>query len=373
MIDSFLHEMPGSRVVFGAGAISKIPREAERLSMTRPLVLSTPGQKEQAERVLQLLEGDTAGLFADARRHTPIDVTEAAIQFAREHRADGLIAVGGGSTTGLSKAIALRTDLPQIAVPTTYAGSELTPILGETRDGLKTTQRSGKVLPEVAIYDVALTLTLPVPVSVCSGFNAIAHAAEALYAQNCSPVILLIAEEALRAITTALPQIVADPSGLPGRNGALYGAWLSGICLGSAGMALHHKLCHVLGGTFDLPHAETHTVVLPHALRHNLAGAPDARLRIARAVGHSDPAAGLQALARQLGAPTALRDLGMPEDGLDHAAELAIRDPYWNPRPVTRHVIRELLQQAWQGTVLGAQPIDQPARNGSCAIPMKPA
>ncbi|MBV8399756.1 MAG: maleylacetate reductase, partial [Acetobacteraceae bacterium] len=252
--------------------------------------------------------------------------------------------------TGLGKAIALRTDLPQVVIPTTYAGSEATPILGETEGGRKTTQRSPQILPEVIIYDVDLTLTLPPALSVTSGMNAIAHAVEALYAQEANPVISMLAEAGIAAIARALPRIVTNPRDPEGRSDALYGAWLCGTCLGSVGMALHHKLCHVLGGTFDLPHAETHTVVLPHAVAYNAAAAPEALARVARAVETTKNAAqGLFDLARNLGAPTSLREIGMPESGLDEAADLAVASPYWNPRPIERDAIRALLDDAWQG------------------------
>ena len=198
--------------------------------------------------------------------HTPTDVTERGLARARELDADCLVALGGGSTTGLGKAIALRTDLPQVAVPTTYAGSEATPILGETVGGRKTTLRSPKVLPEVIVYDVDLTLTLPASLSATSGINAIAHAVEALYAKEANPVVSMLATAGIAALARALPRIAADLRDLDARSDALYGAWACGTCLGSVGMALHHKLCHVLGGTFDLPHAETHAVVLPHAV-----------------------------------------------------------------------------------------------------------
>jgi alcohol dehydrogenase class IV len=250
----------------------------------------------------------------------------------------------------LGKALALRTGINQLCIPTTYAGSEMTPILGETKDGLKTTVRSNDVLPESVIYDVDLTLSLPASLAATSGINAIAHAVEALYARDRNPVISLMAEEGIRALADALPCIVATPGDREARSQALYGAWLCGVCLGTVGMALHHKLCHTLGGTFDLPHAETHTIVLPHALAYNAPLVPDAVVRIARAIGTSDAAQGLYDLARRLNAKLALRDIGMPESGIDRAAELAVTNAYWNPRPLERNAIRELIAQAWAGT-----------------------
>ncbi len=264
-------------------------------------------------------------------------------------RSDGTIALGGGSTTGLGKAIALRTDLPQLVIPTTYAGSEMTNILGETVDGGKTTIRDAKVVPETVLYDVALTLGLPVAVSVTSAMNAVAHAVEGLYAVDGNPVASLMAEESIRSFAVAVPAIVHDPSNIIARSDALYGAWLAGSVLGSTSMALHHKLCHVLGGSFALPHAETHTVVLPHAVAYNAGHAPIAMARIGHALGRTDVAAALFDLAADAGAPTALRDLGMPEAALDRAADIAAESPYPNPRPIERDAVRALLDDAWHG------------------------
>ena len=349
-MEPFVYTALPARVVFGAGTLARVAEEVQRLGCGRALVLSTPPQERDARALADRLGALAAGVFAEAAMHTPTQVTERGLAVARELRADSLVALGGGSTTGLGKAIALRTDLPQLVIPTTYAGSEATPILGETQDGRKTTQRSPKILPEVIVYDVDLTLTLPPALSVTSGMNAIAHAVEALYAEEANPVISMLAEDGIAAISRALPRIVADPRDPQARSDALYGAWLCGTCLGSVGMALHHKLCHVLGGTFDLPHAETHTVVLPHAAAYNAPAAPEAMARVARALGTSQNAPqGLFDLARSLGAPTSLREIGMPESGLDEATDHAVASPYWNPRPIEREAIRALLDDAWQG------------------------
>jgi alcohol dehydrogenase class IV len=261
------------------------------------------------------------------------------------------VAIGGGSTVGLGKAIALESGLPILAIPTTYAGSEMTPIYGLTENGLKRTGKDPRVLPRTVIYDPALTLGLPVGLSVVSGINAIAHAAEGLYAVDGNPVCDLMAAEGIAALGRALPGIHADPGDLQARRDALYGAWLCGTVLGSVGMALHHKLCHTLGGSFNLPHAETHTVVLPHALAYNAEAAPQAMAAISRALGDASgyaPAA-VQRLARALGAPTSLKAIGMPADGLDRAADLAAKTPYPNPRPLDRAALRALLQRAYDG------------------------
>src|ERR1700761_5387271 len=298
-----------SRVIFGSGTVAGLGDEIKRLGCSRALILSTPQQEAEAKALAGGIGPLAAGLYANATMHTPVHVTEQALMVAKDLKADVTVALGGGSTTGLGKAIALRTDLPQIVIPTTYAGSEATPILGETKDGLKTTQRSLKVLPEVILYDVDLTLSLPVGLSVTSGMNAIAHAVEALYAQDANPIPALMAEEAIGALAHALPVIVKEPKNIEARSQALYGAWLCGICLGTVGMALHHKLCHTLGGTFDLPHAETHTIVLPHAMAYNAPAVPEAAMKIAHALGASDAAQGLFDLARRLNTKLALKDI----------------------------------------------------------------
>lgn len=348
-MQAFVYEALSARVIFGSGTLAQLSSEIARLGLKRVLVISTAQQEAAAHAIVAAIAPASVGLFAGAMMHTPVGVTETAMAQVNDLRVDGLVAIGGGSTIGLSKAIALRTDLPQIVVPTTYAGSEMTPILGETKDGVKTTQRSPKILPKTVIYDVELTLSLPPALSATSGVNAIAHAVEALYSTDRNPITSLMAEEGISSLARSLPVLVTDPSDRAARSDALYGAWLCGTCLGAVGMALHHKLCHTLGGTFDLPHAETHTVILPHAVAYNSQHAPDATQRISRALDAPDPAAALFELTRKLGAPQPLRDLGMPEAGIDQAADLATRNPYPNPRPIERLAIRSLIARAWAG------------------------
>ena len=342
------------RVLFGTGTIARLPEEVARLGMRRPLVLSTPEQRAQAEGIIARLGDATSGGYFGARMHTPVTVTEDALAVLSERRADGLVAFGGGSTTGLSKAIALRTDLPQVAIPTTYAGSEMTPILGETRDGEKHTLRSDKVLPETTIYDVDFTVGLPAAMSVTSGLNAIAHAVEALYAPDRNPVISLMSETAIASLVRALPAVLEHPGDVAARTEALYGAWLCGVALGTVGMGLHHKLCHTLGGSFDLPHAQTHAVVLPYALAYNATAAPEAVAALRRVFGDGDVAVALHAFGRRIKAPASLSELGLREGDLDRAADLAAARPYPNPRALERSAIRALLDDAYHGRAPGS-------------------
>lgn len=337
-----------SRVIFGHGTIAETGAEVERLGRGRAVVLSTPNQKAEAEALSARLGPLSAGVFSNATMHTPVAVTEAALAVFRASGADCVVALGGGSTTGLGKAVATRTGADQVVIPTTYAGSEMTDILGETAGGEKKTRRDASILPETVIYDIDLTLTLPPSLTVTSGLNAMAHAAEALYAPDRNPIITLMAGEAIRALTGALPAITKDAGDREARAAALYGAWLCGATLGGASMALHHKLCHTLGGSFDTPHAETHAILLPHTIGFNAAAVPELLQPIANALGGT-PGAALFDFAASLKAPARLKDLGLGEADLDRAAGIAVKNPYWNPRPFDRKGIRALLQDAWEG------------------------
>jgi maleylacetate reductase len=346
---SFVHTALPGRVIFGPGTRAQVAEELARLQCSRAFILSGPHGAADARALHDQLGAQAVGIFTDAVMHTPVEVTERALQEVCARGTDALIALGGGSTTGLGKAIALRTDLPQIVIPTTYAGSEMTTILGETAGGRKTTVRDLKVLPEVVIYDVELTYSLSPALSAASGMNAIAHAVEALYAKDGSPIVSIMATEAIDALARALPAIKANPRDEAARSDALYGAWLCGTVLGSVGMALHHKLCHVLGGSFNMPHAETHTVLLPHATAFNAEAVPDKLAPVATLLGSAGPGQGLYDLAKRIGAPTSLKELGLPQDALDRAADIAMEQPYWNPRPLTRDGIRALFDDAWHG------------------------
>ena len=348
----FIFNAQFPRVVFGAGSLQHLEREFELLGAKRALVLSTPEQRGQAEDVAKRLGNRAVGVYDKAVMHVPIEAAQLARAEAKRLGADCAVAIGGGTTIGFGKAIALDSGLPILAIPTTYAGSEMTPILGITENGIKTTVRDGRMLPKTVIYDADLTLTLPAKLSATSGMNAIAHSVEALYAQEANPIISLMAEESIRVLADALPKIVRNTQDVAARSDAQYGAWLAGGSLGAVGMALHHKLCHTLGGSFNLPHAETHTIVLPHAVAYNAPAAEQAMMRISRALGLGatlGAARGLFELAKAIDAPLALKDIGMQESDLDKAAEIATKNPYYNPRPIERGPIRKLLDDAYFG------------------------
>jgi alcohol dehydrogenase class IV len=345
----FIYEALPSHVTFGRGSVSRLHEVMERHGVERAMLLSTPQQVDQARAAVVGLGDAIVSSFTGATMHTPVEVTERALAELRDSGADCVVSFGGGSTIGLGKALAVRTDVLQIAVPTTYAGSEMTPILGETENGRKTTRRSPSILPEAVIYDVDLTMGLPAGISGTSGINAIAHAVEGLYAKDANPIMRLVAEEGIRSLASALPRVVAHGGDVEAREDAQYGAWLCGLVLGSVGMALHHKLCHTIGGDFDLPHAETHTIILPHAVAYNAPAIPDAMAAMRRALDTENPADALFVLARKVGAPRALKDIGMPEEGMETAADHAVENAYWNPRPLKREAIRDLIARAWAG------------------------
>ena len=334
------------RVVFGAGAVAQLAAEAERLGAKRVLVISTPGRAQMVQALAKDLP--VAGVFDRAVMHTPLDKVEEARKQASAVNADCCVAVGGGSTIGFGKAIALTGGLPVIAVPTTYSGSEMTTIWGVSEGGAKKTGRDPKVLPRTVIYDPQLTLGLPPATSAASGMNAMAHCVEALYAHDGNPIVSLMAEEGIRALASALPKIASNPKDLTARTDALYGAWLAGCTISTTSVALHHKLCHVLGG-FGLPHAETHAILLPHAVRYNHDATPEAMARIRKAIGLGDAATSIYDLEAKLGIPMRLADVGMKEQDIERAARIAVEAPYPNPRKVEYEPVLRLLRNAYEG------------------------
>jgi len=349
---SFVYQGMPSRVVFGAGKLYSLADEIERLGARRALILTTPQQQALGQRIADLLGERSAGIYPKAVMHVPIEVAQAARAEAARLNADCCVAIGGGSTIGLGKAIAMDSGLPILAIPTTYAGSEMTTIYGLTENRLKKSGRDPRVLPKTVIYDPELIVSLPAGISAASGMNAMAHAVEALYAKDANPVISLMAEESIRALAESLPEVVRNPQDVQARERSLYGAWLAGICLGSVGMAIHHKLCHTLGGTFNLPHAQAHAAVLPHAAHYNHKAAAEPLTRAARALGgqHAEEVGSLLfELNHQLGIEQALSAIGLPDDGPAETARIACASPYYNPRPFEQEAIESMLTRALHG------------------------
>jgi alcohol dehydrogenase class IV len=348
-MQSFIYDQPACRVIFGVGTIGRLAEEVERLGVKRPLFICTPGRRHDSEEAAARLAGMATSIYSDAVMHVPVETIVRARQAVEQHSADSIISFGGGSAIDTSKAVGLQTALPVLAVATTYGGSEVTPFYGYTENEIKKGHRDRNMLPKTVIYDPELTLSLPPNVSGPSGINAIAHCVEGLYAKNANPVMSLLAAEGIRVLAQSLPAVVKEPGSIEARSSALYGAWLAGMVLGSVGMAIHHNISHVLGGTFRLPHADVHTVVLPHAVAFNRDAAPDAMRVIANALNANDAPRGLLDLALRIGAPTSLKQLGMPYTELDRAARIVVEHAYPNPRPVEYAGVRQLLEDAHRG------------------------
>ena len=349
MTRAFVHRALAARVRFGVGALEQLAEEVDALGLTRVMVICGPSNQELGRRVADLLGDRAVAVLPEARMHVPVEVARRAGEVAASVDADGCLAVGGGSAIGLGKAVALERALPVVAVPTTYAGSEMTPVWGLTEDGVKRTGREPRVQPVAVVYDPSLTVSMPAELTATSGMNALAHAVEGLYAPDASPITSLMAEEGARAFATALPALAVDGTDLDARAEALYGAWLCGSVLGSTTMGLHHKLCHVLGGTLGLPHAATHTVVLPYVLAFNAPAAPEASAALARALAADDAARALWDLAGSLGTPRSLSELGMAERDIRRVVDLSVASPYANPRPVDAGDVEAVLRAAWGG------------------------
>jgi maleylacetate reductase len=341
-------------VAFGAGLRHRVKEHATAAGCERVMVLTTPQQSDLGLELAETLGAMAAGIFCKAAMHTPTDVTREALQHLLEAGADSVLAAGGGSTIGLGKALSLRADITQIALPTTYAGSECTPILGQTENGAKTTMSDPKLRPNIVLYDAELVSTLPVGMTVTSALNAMAHAVEGLYSKDRTGTTSDLGLEGLSAFQRALPLVMADPADLAAREATQQGAWACGTVLGQVGMALHHKLCHTLGGSLNLPHAETHAIILPHATAYNQLAASAELAPVARMFGEAGAALGLWNFSKSLGAPIALKDLGVEVSDLDRMADLATKNPYWNPREITWGGIRELLGRAWEGAAPSA-------------------
>jgi maleylacetate reductase len=343
---AFAYDALPGRVVFGVGAVEQLGEEVDRLGGRRVLAIAG---KRAIDGLLERLGPRVAASFTDVQQHVPVEGAARAVAAAAEADADCLVAMGGGSATGMAKAVALERQTPIVAVPTTYAGSEVTPIYGLTGPEGKRTGRDLRVLPKVVVYDPALTTGLPPEVTGPSGMNALAHCVEATYAPGANPVTSLLAEEGARVLARGLPVAVADPADLAARTDALLGAWLAGAAMAAAGVGIHHQLCHLLGGAYRLPHAELHAVVLPHAVAFVAPAARPQLARLAGALGVEEVPGGLWDLGRRLGTPASLAELGLAETELDRAAAQAVARVVQAPRRAGVSELRDLLGAAWQG------------------------
>jgi alcohol dehydrogenase class IV len=348
MLNFDYHALPWN-ILFGVDALQRLPQQLDQLGLRRALVLTTPQQAQQGQAIAELLGNRAAGLFSEAVMHVPATTVAQAQQVVDELQADCSVSLGGGSTTGLGKALALKNQLPNIAIPTTYAGSEMTNIWGITENERKVTGRDDNVVPSLTLYDPRLTLGLPARVAGPSGINAMAQAVVNVTATNPNPMVSMMALEAVRMLNRSLPTVVEQPQNLEARSEALYGAMLAGASLGTGVTSLHHRLCHTFGGSFNTPHAETHTILLPYSVAFNARAVPGGTRQLAQALESEDAAAALFQLARRVGAPTSLKAIGFRQQDLDRAAAIATEKPLDNAEPVTRDKIRHLLEHAYEG------------------------
>lgn len=342
---SFSYVTHEVRVVFGSGALATIPMELERCGLRRVMLLTTPGRAAGRQGIVSLLGAELAGEYTGARLHVPVEVVTDARAAVERVRPESLLAFGGGSAIGLGKALAFETKLPLAAIATTYSGSEMTAIWGNSDGRVKRTFRNAEVAPRLVLYDPDLTHGLPPAVSAASGMNAIAHCVEAEYAPEHGPVTSWFAMDGLRRLAASLPVVIESPDHHDARGEALFGAHLAGRALDMTSMGLEHKLAHILGGSFGLNHAEAHAALVPWVTAWNAPAAPEAMERIANALGVADAAAGLAELSRRLRIRS-LRALGFTPDGIPRAAELATSISFPNPRTVTADGVRWILEHA---------------------------
>jgi maleylacetate reductase len=353
MTEFVYNALPG-HIVFGFGtARTSLIEVMNRFDTQRILLIATEREASLAAELCEPFADRVHASFTAVRPHVPVEVAQRARAAAAG--ADLILSIGGGSTTGTAKAVALTTHLPVVCVPTTFAGSEVTPVWGMTDNGRKATGTDARVLPHAVVYDPQMTASLPLELSVVSGLNAMAHCVEAFWAPRRNPLCSAIAEEGVRHLAAGLRAVTASPSDRGAHSALLLGAYLAGSAFAAAGSGLHHKICHALGGAFDLPHAQTHAVVLPHVVAYNAPNAPEALERLSRALGSQDAAAGLADLTRDLPVPMSLKAIGMPEAGVDDVLDEIVQiAPADNPTPITGKGVSGLLRAAWAGTTPGA-------------------
>lgn len=352
--DRFELDVHPQRVVFGAGRVHDVPDEVGRLGLQRVLVVSARSAKPAADELVERLGALVVARVGEVVQHVPEAEVSSAAETAVARGADGTITIGGGSATGLGKAVSLVTGVPLLAVPTTYAGSEATSMYGITGHH-KQTGRDPRVLPRVVVYDPLLTTGMTPALTATSGMNALAHCVEALYSNGANPITSTLAVKGIRLLAAALPRAIDSPTDPRPRGDALLGAYIAGWSMETAGTGLHHLVCHAIGGTHRVDHAGVHAVLLPYVAAYNAPAAPEALRRVAEALGATDAAQGLRSLAEHLHAPTDLASLGLPEDALDEVVERVLAaDAGRNPRHPDAPSLRRLLDDAFAGRPPGA-------------------
>jgi len=366
---AWTHTALAQQILFGAGAVSRLPEALKTLGARKALLVTTAGRhaSPDGERVVAALGRSLASTFAEVESHVPTPLVQQAVLQARRDGVDVVVSFGGGSCADLGKAVcffleqeagapgASHIDRPlvgHVSIPTTYSGAELTPFFGMTDPATRQKQGAGgpTTAPLVAVYDPELTLSTPPRVSAETGMNALAHCVEAAWSPHRTPEAEAIALAGAAAVHRALPAVVAAPDDVEARAAMLEGACLAGRCLMNAGMGVHHGLSQLVGGRTGIPHGLANAIILTHAVRFNAEAVPDDVARIGTALGDAADAAGaVDRLRAGVGLPGSLSEAGVDEDDLEVIARLSQsnHNVARNPRPVSEADALGILRAAW--------------------------
>lgn len=345
----FRHDVLPTRIDFGEGARHRVAGLLSAFGARRPLVVDGLPGVTASEEVTAALGGLVAGTVTGLTQYITPELVTRATEAYRAGGADSVVSVGGGSAIGVAKVLAVHHDAPLVAVPSTYSGSEATPIYSVVVDSAKQTRSDARACPRGIAYDPALTATLPARLAASSAFNALAHCIEGLYSPRADPFSRLYALEGARLVGEHLPLLSVEETAPQARAALLWASYLGGATIATAGIALHHKICHVLGASLDLPHADLNAVVLPYALAYNAPAVPEALVDLRRTWATEDPVGHVRALARSAHAPTGLAELGMRSTDVVAAAAAVVAATQANPRPVTEQGMQALLTAALHG------------------------
>lgn len=347
-VSDFTYTAPPARVLFGPGRVNDLAEEIDRLGVARVMVAATPNGATRYKSIVGSLSERCAGVFSNAQPHCPEDVALAAVDNFKISGADAVVTIGGGSTIGLGKVIAARCKVPFVAIPTTLSGSEMTALYGMKIGDEKRTWNDPAAKACGVIYDPDLIASLPRHEIATTGMNCLAHCIEALYPAQPNPIARLLALDAIRVLGQTLPAMI-ETNDAQSRAGVLYGGFIGGLLVSMVGIGLHHKICHVIGGHFDLPHGETNSVVLPYVVAFNAPAMPAIADDIAHALGSNDAVHAIFELAARIGVPGGLSALGLSRSDLLPIAREIVAKNIQNPRPVTLENISALLAKAWAG------------------------
>lgn len=334
--------------MFGAGRATQVNARLRELGLSSALVVTTESGQRRYAPVIEAMGETVKARFTGAQPHCPIDVAKAALNAYLSAKCDCVVSIGGGSTIGLGKYISVEAGAPHIALPTTLSGSEMTPLFGVLVDGEKRSRREPRALANTVVVDPVLAQSLPMRETATTGMNALAHCIEALYVPKSNPLTSQLALTGIDMLYRALTKLAVEPTDLEARTQAAYGATIGGLMVNSVGIGMHHRICHILGGRFEVPHGESNCVVLPHVLAYNASAVPEACAMMESMMG-ANPAVALQRLVRDLGAPVALSELGVPAERIAAIASEAFHHIDHNPLPVDETAVLKLLQASWAG------------------------